>query len=56
MYTTHKWESDKHFNFSYAKYLPKDFEIYQMRAEYRRQAHLGDELFPYIFEKRRDSR
>lgn len=33
-----------------AVYLPKDFEIYQMRAEYRRQAHLGDELFPYIFE------
>ena len=31
-------------------YLPKDFEIGQMRAEYRKQAYLGDELFPYIYE------
>jgi len=26
MYTKHKWESDVHFNFSYVKYLPKDFD------------------------------
>ena len=26
MYTKHKWESDKHFNFNYVKYLPKDYD------------------------------
>ena len=26
MYTKHKWESDKYFNFGYVKYLPKDFD------------------------------
>ena len=26
MYTKHKWESDRHFNFGYVKYLPKDFD------------------------------
>lgn len=26
MYSKHKWESDRHFNFSYAQYLPKDFD------------------------------
>ena len=25
MYTKHKWESDRYFNFGYVKYLPKDF-------------------------------
>ncbi len=25
MYTKHKWKSDRHFNFGYARYLPKDF-------------------------------
>ena len=33
-----------------AVYLPKDYEIHQMRAEYKKQAHLGEELFPYIYE------
>ena len=28
--------------------LPEDFAIRQMRAEYRMQAHLGDELTPYV--------
>lgn len=28
--------------------LPEDFVIRQMRAEYRMQAHLGDELIPYV--------
>ena len=28
--------------------LPEDFAIRQMRAEYRMQAHLGDELIPYV--------
>lgn len=31
--------------------LPEGFEIRQMRAEYRKQAYLGDEVFPYIYEK-----
>ena len=26
MYTKHNWESEHHFNFGYAKYLPKDFD------------------------------
>ena len=25
MYTKHKWESDRYFNFGYVKYLPKDY-------------------------------
>lgn len=31
-------------------YLPEDFEIKQMRAEYRKQAYLGNEVVPYIYE------
>lgn len=30
-------------------YLPDGFEIKQMRAEYRKQAYLGNEVFPYIY-------
>ena len=26
MYTKHKWENDKYFNFNYAQYLPKDYD------------------------------
>ena len=26
MYTKHRWESDRYFNFGYVKYLPKDFD------------------------------
>jgi predicted peptidase len=26
MYTKHKWESDKYFNFGYVKYLPKNYD------------------------------
>ena len=26
MYTKHKWHSDRHFNFGYVKYLPKDYD------------------------------
>lgn len=33
-----------------AAYLPQDFEIWQMRAEYRKQAYLGNQVFPYIYE------
>lgn len=28
--------------------LPEDFAIRQIRAEYKAQAHLGDELIPYV--------
>ena len=26
MYTKHRWESEKHYNFNYVKYLPKDYD------------------------------
>ena len=26
MYTKHKWQSEKYFNFGYVKYLPKDYD------------------------------
>lgn len=26
MYTKHKWEQDKYFNFGYVKYLPRDYD------------------------------
>ena len=26
MYTKHQWTSDRHYNFSYVKYLPKDYD------------------------------
>ncbi|MDD3795489.1 MAG: thioesterase [Lachnospiraceae bacterium] len=32
-----------------AEYLPENFFIRQMRAEYRLQAHLHDEVFPIIY-------
>ena len=30
------------------QYLPEDFKIWQMRAEYKRQALLGDVLTPRV--------
>ena len=30
-------------------YLPEDFVIHQMRAEYRNQAHLNDVIYPYTY-------
>ena len=27
MYTRHKWESDRYYNFGYVKYLPKDYDV-----------------------------
>lgn len=32
------------------RYLPEDFPVYQMRAEYKRQTRLGDILVPVISE------
>ena len=32
-----------------AVYLPEDFVIYQMRAEYRNQARLNDIIYPYTY-------
>jgi acyl-ACP thioesterase len=29
-------------------YLPEGFDIYQIRAEYKKQAHLGDVFQPYV--------
>ena len=30
-------------------YFPENFVIYQMRAEYRNQAHLNDVIYPYTY-------
>ena len=30
-------------------YLPEDFTIRQMRAEYKNQAHLNDVIYPYVY-------
>lgn len=30
------------------RYLPKDFVIGRLRVEYKKQAHLGDTLIPYV--------
>ena len=32
-------------------YLPEDFTIRQMRAEYKNQARLGDVIWPYIYKE-----
>lgn len=32
-------------------YLPEDFVIYQMRVEYRNQAHLNDVIYPYVYKE-----
>ena len=32
-------------------YLPEDFLIRQMRAEYKNQAHLEDVIYPYIYKE-----
>ena len=31
------------------EYLPDDFKIYQMRADYRKSALLGDTIYPLVF-------
>ena len=32
-------------------YLPQDFVIGQMRAEYKSQARLGDMVYPYVYKE-----
>lgn len=34
--------------------LPDEFNIAQMRAEYKKQAHLGDVLYPYLVANQQD--
>ncbi len=46
-------DSNNHVNNSQyvsmaVNYLPEDFVIEGLRVEYKRQAHLGDELVPYV--------
>ena len=31
------------------EYLPEGYEIRQMRAEYKKQAHLGDKIYPFVY-------
>lgn len=33
------------------EYLPPGFSVGQLRAEYKRQAHLGDEMVPVLYEQ-----
>ena len=33
------------------EYLPEGYRIRQMRAEYKRQAHLGDIIYPLVYEE-----
>ena len=32
------------------EYVPKDFEVYQVRVEYKLAAHEGDMIYPYIYQ------
>lgn len=34
-----------------SQYLPENFVVGQMRAEYKKQAHLGDIIYPYIYKE-----
>lgn len=34
-----------------AEYMERDMFLRQMRAEYKRQAHLGDKIYPVVYEK-----
>lgn len=50
----HHLDTNQHMNNGqYVKialqYLPKDFSVYQMRAEYRQQAKLGDTIIPVLY-------
>ena len=48
MYTKHKWESDKYFNFGYTKYLPKDFdENKELTSEYLSIEYKQDSIDRY---------
>ncbi len=38
-----------------ADYLPEDFTIGQMRAEYKKSAQMGDHMVPYLYMERTDS-
>ena len=45
--TNHHVNNGQYVNIA-MEYLPDDFVIYQMRAEYKKQAFLDDVLYPYI--------
>ena len=58
MYSKRKWESDRHFNFSYAQYLPKDFDenkkyplvffLHGVKHGAWNAAYQGDELYTWL--------
>ena len=53
---THHLDSNHHVNNGQyvaiaAEYLPKEFPVHRLRAEYKRQAHLGDVMTPGISQK-----
>ncbi len=45
--TNHHVNNGQYVNMALG-FLPEDFEIAQLRAEYKKQAFLGDELHPYV--------
>lgn len=52
----HHLDTNHHVNNSQyitmaTEYLPKDFEIWQMRAEYKMQARLGERILPWVSEE-----
>ncbi len=48
--TNHHLNNSEYINLAYA-YLPEGVWVKQMRAEYKRQAYLGDKLFPVLHEQ-----
>ena len=53
---SHHLDSNHHVNNGQyvaiaAEYLPKEFQVHRLRAEYKRQAHLGDVMTPGISQK-----
>ena len=45
--TNHHVNNGQYINIA-SDYLPEGFDIYQIRAEYKKQAHLGDVFQPYV--------
>lgn len=57
----HHLDTNKHVNNGQyvrmaGNFLPEDFVIGQMRAEYRRQARLHDKLYPFVAEYEQDGK
>ena len=50
MYTKHKWESDRYYNFNYVKYLPKDYdETKKYLSKYKNLSTIGNPIDESFF-------